>query len=477
MSVHYQPHVAEPTATTSSASRSIGQSRPGGPSSDWVIRFVLLLIGFQVALVFLDQLTPVVGEARAVRVIFRVASFGASLLLLVLMPRRGWRHPATKSALWALAILIVSVLHPTTNTLLSGTAHAALYLAILAPLFWVPRLQIDVAAFRRIIFIFWGFHTLSAAAGVLQVYFPGQFQPSLSPIYAAKDPLYLEALKITTVSGQLVFRPMGFTDIPGGAAVSGFYAVLFAMGLLLTDRRTWPKVASVVSMILGMMVLYLSQVRSALAVTAICALVFAAILAWRRDLARLSVLATVLAIVTLGSFALAVSVGGESVTSRLSTLVAEDPGEVYHANRGVFLEETLEELLPLYPWGAGLGRHGMINTYFGDNSAPDRSAIWVEIQWTAWLLDGGVPLILVYVAMLLVTFWTAWGIARRRTSGSYEDLPFWGAMLLAYNIGALAWTFSYPIFMSQTGLEFWLLNAALFTAARSVRPAVTAPFR
>ena len=31
---------------------------------------------------------------------------------------------------------------------------------------------------------------------------------------------------------------------------------------------------------------------------------------------------------------------------------------------------------------------------------------------------------------------------------------------------ALALTFSYPIFLSQAGMEFWLLNATLFAAAR-----------
>jgi hypothetical protein len=44
-------------------------------------------------------------------------------------------------------------------------------------------------------------------------------------------------------------------------------------------------------------------------------------------------------------------------------------------------------------------------------------------------------------------------------------------MLVAYNIGALAWTFTYPLFMSQNGLEFWILNAALFVAARQSAPA------
>jgi hypothetical protein len=39
-----------------------------------------------------------------------------------------------------------------------------------------------------------------------------------------------------------------------------------------------------------------------------------------------------------------------------------------------------------------------------------------------------------------------------------------GAMVFAYDVGALAMTFNYPIFISQSGLEFWILNACLFAA-------------
>jgi hypothetical protein len=37
-------------------------------------------------------------------------------------------------------------------------------------------------------------------------------------------------------------------------------------------------------------------------------------------------------------------------------------------------------------------------------------------------------------------------------------------MVFAYDVGALAMTFNYPIFISQSGLEFWILNACLFGA-------------
>ena len=63
----------------------------------------------------------------------------------------------------------------------------------------------------------------------------------------------------------------------------------------------------------------------------------------------------------------------------------------------------------------------------------------------------------------------AWKVARGKKPPGYPELPFWGAVVLAHGMGALALTFSYPIFLSQPGMEFWMLNALLFAAARHAR--------
>ena len=45
----------------------------------------------------------------------------------------------------------------------AGVAQVGLYAAVLAPLFWVPRLtSIDMRMLRRAVMILWGFHGLSA---------------------------------------------------------------------------------------------------------------------------------------------------------------------------------------------------------------------------------------------------------------------------------------------------------------------------
>jgi hypothetical protein len=122
--------------------------------------------------------------------------------------------------------------------------------------------------------------------------------------------------------------------------------------------------------------------------------------------------------------------------------------------------------LPKYPWGAGLGRWGMMNAYFGKNGNPLTDQIWVEIQWTGWLLDGGIPLIFAYTSALVFAIYLTLKISFDRQRR--DELSFWGAVIFSYNIGIIMITFNYPVFISQMGMEFWLLNAALFVAANQI---------
>jgi hypothetical protein len=106
----------------------------------------------------------------------------------------------------------------------------------------------------------------------------------------------------------------------------------------------------------------------------------------------------------------------------------------------------------------------MMAAYFGKADAAN--SVWVEIQWAGWIVDGGAPLVMVYCLAIVVALLMAWKVAKGRAPSHAPELPFWGAVVLAHGIGALALTFSYPIFLSQPGMEFWLLNACLFAAAR-----------
>jgi hypothetical protein len=386
-----------------------------------------------------------------------------------------WRHrsthrqPAASLALLALAIVTLESLSPETGSALGAVATVVQYGATFAPLFWVPRLALDLSWFRRVVLIIWAFQWLSALVGALQVYFPGVFQPALASVLTDS---YLSGLHIKLSNGEEILRPTGLTDTPGGAASAGTYAILLAIGLWTDRPKLWLRVLLALSIANGMFVLYICQVRSLVVMVGIAMIAVASVHALRGQIRILVGTSLMVAAIAIAAFLAAAAVGGEDVGRRLSTLVDAPPTEVYYANRGIFLEHTLFELLPQYPFGAGLGRWGPLAGYFGGAAS---TYIWVEIQWTAWLLDGGIFLIGTYAAMLGTTIWSVWRVATRSRPGDKNDLSGWAAMLIGYDIGTIALTFNYPIFMSGFGLDFWLLNSALLTiaATRVLRSKVT----
>lgn len=422
----------------------------------WVRWFMIIQVVSQLA---------IIGPLGSLRTLLRMAAFGSSLVFLFLVRGKAGPHPARTAALVVMVILGVSVFNPTSAMLPAALAQVGLYLAVLAPLFWVPRLTVGFPTLWTLLAILWGFHTAGSIVGVLQVYFPGRFQPALSPVILSLGRGYVESLMITTSNGVRVFRPMGLTDVPGGAGTSGLYAVVLGIGMFFTSRKRWLSLAAIGSVLLGLTCLYLSQIRALMVVTGISIVAITVVLAMRRDYKRLSMFGVVLVAVLVVSFRSAVSLARESVEQRVGTLAHGTPQQVYERNRGQFLSQAFGELLPEYPLGAGVGRWGMMNAYFGNKNDPNPS-LWAEIQWTGWILDGGAPLVLAYLAALYLAVWTTLGIARARLRGD-PALSLWGAVILAYSIGALAFTFSYPVFLSQTGMEFWFLNAVLFATART----------
>jgi hypothetical protein len=442
------------TAAPATATAQLAEERT---AAFWLYTFLGLEIACQLA---------VISPLGSLRTLLRVASFGVGLAYLLVVRGSGGAHPARPAALAAIAVLAVNVFHPTSNSLLAATAQLMLYVAVLSPLFWVPRLQVGTRHLQVLLLTLWAYHTVGASLGVLQVYFPGRFDPPISPVIIGMGRGYLDGLMITTNTGLRVLRPMGLTDVPGGAASSGLYAVVLGLGVFLTARSRKLAWTAIASILLGLMCLYLAQVRALLVMTGISVIGVSAVLGARRDFRRLGSFAIVLALLAVVSFRSAVSLARESVEQRVGSLAQGTPTQVYARNRGQFLNEAFNTLLPEYPLGAGMGRWGMMNAYFGDKSDPSKS-LWAEIQWTGWILDGGIPLVLTYVGALLVTLWTTFRVARWRASGD-ASLSLWSTVILGYSIGAVAWTFSYPVFLSQTGMEFWLLSACVYAAARTL---------
>ena len=97
----------------------------------------------------------------------------------------------------------------------------------------------------------------------------------------------------------------------------------------------------------------------------------------------------------------------------------------------------------------------------GNESNIDSPQIWVEIQFTGWLLDGGIPLMVAYLGAVLITAGFNLRVALSNRPGR---IPYWAMLLFALNIASIAIMFNYPLFIGQTGLEFWFLNAGFFVA-------------
>jgi hypothetical protein len=427
------------------------------------------------ALGFVCQVALLSSAIGQVRVLVRMAVFGASLALLFGLRGKGKPSPAVKPAKIVLAILALAFFNPSTNTLAAAAAQIGMYAAILAPLFWVPRVPIDLSTLRRVMLMIWIFQSFSALLGILQVYYPGRFEPAISTIILNHGASYLKGLQFRNANGQTVFRARGLSDVPGGAGTAGVYAVLFGAGFMLTWRKWSGRTLAIGTMVVGLAAIFLSHVRSSLVVLIISAVMLTVVLAirrarvratqraWRRrEAGALTRLLVVFGVVAFFGFAWAIAVGGNDIAKRFGTLTASDPGTVYGVNRGHFLQYSIEELLPQYPLGAGLGRTGMMNAYFGDNSDPNTMSIWAEEQFTAWLVDGGIPLILVYIYAIGVTTLFAFRLSLGRID---PELAIFAAVICGYDVGAVGSCLDYTFFGSQMGMEFWMINAVLFAAA------------
>ena len=432
--------------------RSLGSVRSvaAAPGVGWIYTYLIIQ--------FVCQLALLVPALAPLRIVFRSAAFGTSVLFLAIVPGGPLYQNALRTLISVvLGILALSWMNPEGGGVLAASASWLFHLAIVAPVFWVGRLRIDGRGVERLVLLVWAFYAASAAVGVLQAVFPGRFQPAISVIIAEKGVDTLQALSIRLSSGDWILRPMGLTDVPGGAGYAGLYSILLGLGVVIARPFWGARVAGVGTMLLGAIVIYLCQVRAVIVLTGICLIALVAISVVAGRLSRFFLIGLLGVVVAFVAWAGALSLGSDAVTDRLSTLIEDDAGSVYYSNRGIFLEKTFNQLLPEYPFGAGLGRWGMMNHYFGTA----KRSLWVEIQWTGWLYDGGLVLLLAYPAAVLFATWNA---ARLALGPESSRLAVWASILFAYDVGAFALTFSYPIFMATAGIEFWVFNAALFQA-------------
>jgi hypothetical protein len=410
---------------------------------------------------------------QGVRLPIRIAAFASSLAALGwwVMNRRGSlpAHPAQKWLIGALLYLALMIFHPLTNSTTAGIAHVMLYLAVCAPVFWAPALVRDASQAERLLWLLLLCNGMNAVVGVLQVYDPSAWMPAELSQQVLTSRYGIESLMYIGASGQRILRPPGLFDSPGAVAGPAMVAVLLGVVFCAGRYPLWKKGIAIGLAFAGGTVIYLTLVRTSLVIASGMVLAYASALLYQRRATRAAGGVVLAAIVVMGAFSFSVDLGGDAIRGRVETLFEADPVSVYYATtRGQALEEAFTILAAEFPYGAGLGRWGMIHQYFRDPANLDSSSLFAELQPNAWIIDGGLVLLAFYAAALITVAIRDYRLLTA-TGGAGHIV----AAIFAANVGTLALVFGFTPFTTQVGLQYWFLVGVLhglYCQQRRARP-------
>jgi hypothetical protein len=399
--------------------------------------------------------------AQAYRTPVRATPYLVSAAALVYYFRAPTGETLHSSAKWMLAsfgLLSLNLLHSTTHSM-AGVAQIVFQISIAAPIFWMARAVRSDRRVMRMVWLLFGASFISSALGILQVYYPNTFlPPEFSTLGLERNPEIITSLTYRGADGREIIRPPGLSDMPGGAAASAMVTV--TLGLALAFRRglapVW-RAGCAAAATIGMTVLLLTQVRSLSLVAAASLAVFAA-LRFRQGRATDAVASLSVGVaLVVGAFVWAVAVGGDALVDRFSGLVNNGVIHTFREHRGAFLTYTLSELLYDYPLGAGLGRWGMMQVYFGDSTLWQAPPIHAEIQPTGWLLDGGVLLWVAMGGAIVMALRTSYLVALHAT-GMLQDAA---TAIVCVQLTVLCLCLTGPVFNTQLGIQFWAVTGAV----------------
>ena len=420
-----------------------------------------------VAVQFLWGALIFIPGAQQYRGFIRALPYVSSVGMLGLYTLKRTRESMPRSAglvIGALLLLVFNLLHPSSQ-LNAGLAQRVFQLSIAAPLFWAHKSVRSPALVERLLVLIFAMNALSAGLGVLQVYFPERFMPSeFNSLGFQLNQYYLDGLTYEGSDGRYIVRPPGLTDQPGAAATAGAFTAILGLGLLLRRRQPIQFAGIIAAVTVGFAAIYFSQVRSILLATIGASAVLSMVALRRGRFAGAGWMVTAGAAIVIGAFVWASAVGGESVSDRFMSLQGTGAIDAYRTGRGGFVEQTTGEMLNKYALGAGVGRWGMMNTYFGNPFDYESEPIYVEIQMTGWLLDGGVLMWMLYGGATLLCLWAA--LAQ---TGSADPL-FAEVAIIGLGVQAfiLAMTMTAPVFNSQMGILFWMIAGALHGARQGL---------
>ena len=458
------------TLPPSRSARPAPGPRPGSRSRrlpwGW-IELVTLSLVLIPALTFVPFLAPI-------RLLLRVAQYGIGMAawIGVLMSGRAHRLPSFPGRSWAtfcVIWLLLQVLNPMGDLPLAAPAHCIMTLSILSPIFWAPRITLSYARVEQMIRVLFVCSCFSLIFGFLQYYNPGHIAgksyisgrfdpPTIQVVQTYQESGRWKELMIERSDGQKVFRPCGLTDSPGGAAGAASNCCLIGMVWILRRGPSWKRGFYCLVCLMSMVMLYFCQVRVIYLVTLGGLGLLGFCLFLRRDFRSLTILATIGLAIFVAALGWVIRNGGAEVLKRFEALVDKSSTKVYSENRGVFLESVFNELIWDYPLGSGLGHWGTTNLYFGH----PRKDIYSEIQFQAWVYDGGIPLMVAYSVAAVLTIWHVFRISIRTRNQEFAKVA---CTIVGMAMGILVSGLSGMPFISSAGLQFWLILGAVIGAS------------
>jgi hypothetical protein len=373
--------------------------------------------------------------------------------------------PGATWILAALVLLVANLVHEET-WFTAGVAQVIFQLAICAPVFWAARMWLPPRRLERVILLIFAANFAGALLGLLQVYYPGTFMPpEFSRMALAMDKYFLASLTYVGAGDRMIIRPPGMTDMPGGAAIAGSFLAVIGFALAVRENQSrWKHIVFYGAVVIGITIVYLTQIRSILLMIFAGMLAVALIRLRQGRVVQSTYIATSAAVLLLGSFIWAVTLGGESVQQRFSGIYDDGVVQTYQENRGIFLSYTIFEQPFEYPFGAGLGRWGMMSAYFPEPENWLHPPLYAEIQPTGWIYDGGILMCLFYPAALIVAMRYAYKVAIDRGNQlSDSAMVLFTVQLLVFGL-----CFTGPVFNTQIGIMFWLATAMLYGCHRTI---------
>ena len=403
---------------------------------------------------------------QAIRLPIRIAPFAISLAAFAWWQiERTVRVPLSRTQSWlvgVMALMTLELFHPLTPSFVGGIAQMAVYFAVMAPLFWAPVFVKTPEQIARLLWLLLLCSGVNAAVGVLQVYDPQRWLPAeFSRVLTQGAGSGLGPLIFIGPNGERMVRPPGLFDTPGAVAGPGASAALLGLIFAASAMPVWKRALSLGLACAGLGAVYLSQVRISLVISILSMILYVAVSVRQQRFAKATQFSILAGAIVMAAFTLAIALGGASIQQRVMSLLTGDPIQVYQSARGVQFQVTFSQMLFDAPFGAGLGRWGMAALYFG-SFTPLAQSIWAEIQFTGWVIDGGVLMVALYCGALAVAAMTQWQLITKRES---PRLAQCAAVIFSANLSTAAMIFTFTPFVTQLGIQYWFLAGALHGVA------------